>query len=36
MRDYTNFYIDGAWVAPLQARPMAVINPATDIDGASH
>ena len=30
MRDYTNFYIDGAWVAPLQARPMAVINPATE------
>ena len=30
MRNYTNFYIDGAWVAPLQARTMDVINPATE------
>ena len=30
MSDTTQFYIDGAWVAPLQANPMAVINPATE------
>lgn len=30
MRDYTNFYIDGAWVKPLQARTLPVINPATE------
>ena len=30
MRDYTNFYIDGAWVKPLKVNPMPVINPATE------
>ena len=30
MRDYTHFYINGAWVKPLQAKPMPVINPATE------
>ena len=30
MRDYTNFYINGAWVKPLKANPMPVINPATE------
>jgi acyl-CoA reductase-like NAD-dependent aldehyde dehydrogenase len=30
MRDYTNFYIDGAWVKPLQAHSLPVINPATE------
>ncbi len=30
MRDYTNFYINGAWVKPLAAHPMPVINPATE------
>ena len=30
MSDTTQFYIDGAWVAPLQANPMLVINPATE------
>ena len=26
----TEFYIDGTWVAPLAAKPLAVINPATE------
>ncbi|RPI15992.1 MAG: aldehyde dehydrogenase family protein [Lysobacterales bacterium] len=30
MRDYTRFYIDGAWVAPAESRPLDVINPATE------
>ena len=30
MTDTTKFYIDGAWVAPLQSQPMNVINPATE------
>lgn len=30
MRDQLNFYIDGEWVAPSEARPHAVINPATE------
>ena len=30
MYNFTNFYIDGAWVAPLKANPMQVINPATE------
>ncbi len=30
MSDTTQFYIDGAWVAPLQSNPMQVINPATE------
>ena len=30
MTDSTQFYIDGAWVAPLVANPMQVINPATE------
>jgi acyl-CoA reductase-like NAD-dependent aldehyde dehydrogenase len=28
MRDCTRFYINGHWVAPLQASPLDVINPA--------
>ena len=30
MRDYLQFYIDGAWVAPAQPRQLDVINPATE------
>jgi aldehyde dehydrogenase (NAD+) len=30
MRDYTRFYIDGAWVAPLGSQTLDVINPATE------
>ncbi len=30
MRDYTKFYIDGAWVDPAGAQRLDVINPATE------
>ena len=30
MYQYTNFYIDGAWVKPQQERTLPVINPATE------
>jgi aldehyde dehydrogenase (NAD+) len=30
MREYLNFYIDGAWVPPTTPRTHAVINPATE------
>jgi aldehyde dehydrogenase (NAD+) len=30
MRDYLNFYIDGQWVAPIRAKSLDVINPATE------
>ena len=30
MREYLNFYIDGAWVAPAQAKQLDVINPAKE------
>ena len=30
MRDYLKFYIDGAWVDPVKANPLDVINPATE------
>ncbi|MFT5501976.1 MAG: aldehyde dehydrogenase (NAD+) [Woeseiaceae bacterium] len=30
MRDMLQFYIDGEWVDPLSANPVAVINPATE------
>lgn len=30
MRDYTQFYINGQWVAPAVANPLDVINPATE------
>ncbi len=30
MRNYLEFYIDGAWVAPAQQRPLDVIDPATE------
>ncbi|MEX6722871.1 aldehyde dehydrogenase family protein [Parapedomonas caeni] len=30
MRNYLDFYINGAWVAPVQPRPLDVINPATE------
>ena len=30
MREHLNFYIDGAWVAPLQPQRHTVINPATE------
>ena len=30
MRDYLNFYIDGAWVPPAAAKTLDVINPATE------
>jgi aldehyde dehydrogenase (NAD+) len=30
MRDYLNFYINGAWVAPAEPNILDVINPATE------
>ena len=30
MRDYQKFYIDGEWVEPAEAKPLEVINPATE------
>lgn len=30
MREYMQFYIDGAWVAPVQAQSLDVINPASE------
>ncbi len=30
MRDYTQFYIDGAWVTPAGTQTLDVINPATE------
>ena len=30
MRDYLKFYINGAWVDPVTAKTLAVINPATE------
>ena len=30
MRDYTKFYIDGAWVDPTAKKTLDVINPATE------
>jgi aldehyde dehydrogenase (NAD+) len=30
MSDYTRFYINGEWVAPVEPRPFDVINPATE------
>ncbi|MDG2523633.1 aldehyde dehydrogenase family protein [Caulobacter segnis] len=30
MRDYTKFYIDGAWVQPSAAKTLDVINPANE------
>ncbi len=30
MRDYTKFYINGAWVDPVTAKTLDVINPATE------
>ena len=30
MREYTKFYIDGAWVEPAHAKTLDVINPATE------
>ena len=30
MRDYLKFYIDGKWVAPVTAKTLDVINPATE------
>ena len=30
MRDYTKFYIDGAWVDPAAPKSLDVINPATE------
>jgi aldehyde dehydrogenase (NAD+) len=30
MRDYLKFYIDGAWVDPVQPKTLDVINPATE------
>ena len=30
MRDYTKFYIDGAWVEPAGSQRLDVINPATE------
>jgi len=31
MRHYPNFYIDGAWVAPVTPKSAEVINPATEV-----
>ncbi|MEM7344721.1 MAG: aldehyde dehydrogenase family protein [Chloroflexota bacterium] len=30
MQQYLNFYINGAWVPPVEAKTMEVINPATE------
>lgn len=30
MRNQSNFYINGQWVSPINAKPFAVINPATE------
>ena len=30
MRNYLDFYIDGAWVSPSQPKPLDVINPANE------
>src|SRR5690242_10043699 len=30
MTDFTRFYINGEWVAPLEPKPFDVINPATE------
>jgi aldehyde dehydrogenase (NAD+) len=30
MSDFTKFYINGEWVAPVEPRPFDVINPATE------
>ncbi|WP_184716390.1 aldehyde dehydrogenase family protein [Caulobacter sp.] len=30
MREYTKFYIDGAWVDPVASKTLDVINPATE------
>ena len=30
MKDHTDFYIDGAWVSPVESRTHDVINPATE------
>jgi aldehyde dehydrogenase (NAD+) len=30
MRDYLKFYIDGAWVDPIEAKTLDVINPANE------
>jgi len=30
MREYLKFFIDGAWVDPVELRPLEVINPATE------
>jgi aldehyde dehydrogenase (NAD+) len=35
MSNAGNFYIDGAWVAPVEPKPYPVINPATEAEIAS-
>ena len=30
MRQYTQFYIDGQWVDPIQPKTLPVIDPATE------
>ena len=30
MREYLQFYIDGKWVDPTEAKTLDVINPATE------
>src|SRR5215831_1725226 len=30
MREYLKFYIDGAWVNPVEPKTLNVINPATE------
>jgi aldehyde dehydrogenase (NAD+) len=30
VREYLKFYVDGAWVDPVETRPLAVENPATE------
>ena len=30
MKEYLKFYINGEWVAPVTAKTMDVINPATE------
>ena len=30
MYDFRKFYIDGAWVSPIERRDLEVVNPATE------
>lgn len=36
MRGYTQIYVDGAWVEPLEGKIIDIINPATEISWPNH